>query len=66
MAVHVFSCCVTGADWPSSYLLMTQKENEFVGHEGLVLENIVELVLYFKHLTFVNQASEEKAVEKLP
>ena len=45
---------------------MTWKENEFVGHEGLILENIVELVLYFKHLTFVNQPSEEKAVKKLP
>lgn len=31
-----------------------------------MLESIAELVLYFKHLTFVNPASEEKAVENPP
>lgn len=63
MTVQPF--CVTGADWPSSCFLTTWQK-EFVGHEGMILENTVELVLYFKQLAVVNQASEEKAAKKLP
>lgn len=66
VAIRVFSCCVRGADWPSSYLLVTQKENQLmyevwsIKYEGLILENNVKLVLYTKHLTFVNQSSKKK------
>lgn len=56
--------CITGTDWPSLHHLMTQKENEGFGWKESYWK--VLLRWYFKHLTFVNPASEEKAVENPP
>lgn len=53
--------CITGADWPSLHHLMTQKENEGFGWKESYWKVLPRW--YFKHLTFVNPASEENAVE---